>query len=58
MSAYAPESIRATSLTIAVWLVSLRHRPTVQQIRDRWNVSRATAYRWLREIDAIGIRYA
>lgn len=33
-------------LRFAAWAGQLRGDPSVEQIRDQFNVSRATAYRW------------
>jgi len=37
---------RSQCAQIAFWLGRLRYVPDVAEIRARWGVSRATAYRW------------
>lgn len=32
---------------VLLWALGLRKHPTVETIRARWGVSRATGYRWL-----------
>ena len=36
------------------WADSFRRPITPRDVMDRWNVSRATAYRWLRGYEAAG----
>lgn len=35
-----------TPIEIAYWLGTLRHEPTVDEIQQRWNLSRNSAFRW------------
>lgn len=47
-------SVRA-DLTVKVldWALALHRDPDAQQIKDRWPISRATAYRWVESIAQI-----
>lgn len=44
--AHVRRSPRKPQAQVCFWLGSLRYVPTVDEIRQRWDVSRATAYRY------------
>lgn len=53
---HAGSSLEA-AMRVCMWALSMHTLPTVSQIRTRWDVSRATAYRWRTALaDALGSR--
>lgn len=44
------------TIDVALWAIAQQKPITVQRIRDRWNVSRATAYRWWHPLEEARVR--
>lgn len=44
-------------LDLVVWTIALRNPPTFEQIKARWSVSRATAFRWRSSLGEVHARF-
>lgn len=55
----AQEPSILAGMKFLLWAQAQRHFPTIQQVRDRYGLSRATAYRWTTFLaEALGLDVA
>lgn len=45
------------ALDLVLWTIGLRWPPTFEQIKARWRVSRATAFRWRVSLGEVHSRF-